>query len=215
MLVQELQRYGRRDRPLQICLAWQEHRKLSQQEFDEKKGDLGLLGEIVCLDPDGKTITWGQEGKGDPEYVFGETVLRRSLTALRKFMAFNTNARVLIGGRRDGFQGTMPGLLEEALISTQIEQPLYLAGGFGGITVDIIKVVGLDDGAWIPSEDLSTRDDRLSKAFKQLFQARKKADPKRSSNGLSEEENRRLAATHRPSEIAALISLGLGRRFAG
>ena len=32
-------------------------------------------------------------------------------------------------------------------------------------------------------------------------------------NGLSDEENRELAASHRPSEIAALISLGLGKRF--
>ena len=32
-------------------------------------------------------------------------------------------------------------------------------------------------------------------------------------NGLSDEENRRLAASHRPSEIATLISLGLGRKF--
>lgn len=32
-------------------------------------------------------------------------------------------------------------------------------------------------------------------------------------NGLTEEENQRLAACHRPSEIAALVSLGLGRRF--
>ena len=32
-------------------------------------------------------------------------------------------------------------------------------------------------------------------------------------NGLSDEENRRLADSHRPSEIAALVSLGLGRKF--
>jgi hypothetical protein len=30
-------------------------------------------------------------------------------------------------------------------------------------------------------------------------------------NGLSDEENRRLAASHRSSDIAALVSLGLGR----
>jgi hypothetical protein len=29
--------------------------------------------------------------------------------------------------------------------------------------------------------------------------------------GLDDDENRRLAATHRPSDIAALVSLGLGR----
>jgi len=30
-------------------------------------------------------------------------------------------------------------------------------------------------------------------------------------NGLGDDENRRLAASHRPSDIAALVSLGLGR----
>jgi hypothetical protein len=33
-------------------------------------------------------------------------------------------------------------------------------------------------------------------------------------NGLTEEEQRRLAVTHRASEIAALVSLGIGRRLA-
>jgi hypothetical protein len=31
------------------------------------------------------------------------------------------------------------------------------------------------------------------------------------NNGLADHENRRLAASHRPSDIAALVSLGLGR----
>jgi hypothetical protein len=31
------------------------------------------------------------------------------------------------------------------------------------------------------------------------------------NNGLDDAENRRLAATHRPSEIAALVATGLGR----
>ena len=37
----------------------------------------------------------------------------------------------------------------------------------------------------------------------------------RPDNGLRPEENTRLAATHRPSEIANLVTLGLGRTGAG
>ena len=33
------------------------------------------------------------------------------------------------------------------------------------------------------------------------------------NNGLAETENRRLATSYRPSEIATLVSLGLGRRL--
>ena len=29
-------------------------------------------------------------------------------------------------------------------------QPLYLAGGFGGITYDIAIALGLDGGTWLP-----------------------------------------------------------------
>jgi hypothetical protein len=214
MLVHELQRFSRRDKPLQICLAWQEHRKLSQEQFDQQKNDLGLFGEIVCLDPEGKPFTWGPQGKGEPENISNEALRQRSLTALRQFMARNTHARVLIGGRREGFQGRMPGLLEEALTSIEAEQPLYLAGGFGGVTVDIIKTVGLDDATWLPARsDALPQDDRVNAGLSRLSETLRKIDPKRLSNGLSAEENRRLAATHRPSEIAALVSLGLGRRF--
>jgi SLOG-like protein len=36
-LVQELHRYSRRDRPLLICLAWQEHRRLSVGELKNQQ----------------------------------------------------------------------------------------------------------------------------------------------------------------------------------
>src|SRR5215470_6521704 len=52
-LIQELQKYGRRDSPLLVCLAWQEHRELKLSELAERQDRLGLLGRIVCLDPDG------------------------------------------------------------------------------------------------------------------------------------------------------------------
>jgi SLOG cluster2 len=73
MLVQELQRYSRRDKPLRICLAWQEHRKLTEEQFEAVKADLGLYGEIVCLDPDGKPFTW------QPRRMCGPSTISQSL----------------------------------------------------------------------------------------------------------------------------------------
>ncbi len=215
MLVQELQRYSRRDKPLQICLAWQEHRKLTEEQFEVVKADLGLYGEIVCLDPDGKPFTWGRGEKGAVDLVTDSSVREKSLSALRKFMVSQTEGRVLIGGRREGFQGRIPGLVEEAALSIQASQPLYLAGGFGGVTADIIKAIGLDDGGWLPPRtDDPASDPRLGTALAELSKSSKKKGPDALANGLSVDENHRLAATHRPSEIAALVSLGLGRRFA-
>ena len=197
-----------------ICLAWQEHRKLTQEQLDWQKDELGLFGEILCLDPEGQPLSW-PDNKGAPEIVMDDGVRQQSLTGLRRFMARHTHARVLIGGRREEFRGRMPGILEEALLSIESDQPIYLAGGFGGITVDVIKILDLDNGAWLPlEEDASPPDDRVTAGLAQLSELIEDTDPRQLSNGLTAEENRRLAATHRPSEIAALVSLGLGRRFA-
>jgi hypothetical protein len=214
LLIQELQRYSRRDKPLQICLAWQEHRKLAKDEFERQKNDLGLFGEIVCLSPEGQPVSWDAGRSSEPEPETDINICQQSLTGLRRFMATQTNGRVLIGGKRAGFQGHLPGVLEEALISVEVNQPLYLAGGFGGVTGDIIRTLGIDDSAWLPaSADAPASDERVVSALNQLSQIAKNKDSKAFSNGLSTDENRRLAATHRPSEIAALVSLGLGRRF--
>jgi hypothetical protein len=214
LLIKELQRYSRRDKPLQICLAWHEHRKLAQDEFELQMNELGLFGEIVCLNPEGQPISWYAGRKGEPEPVTDPNVRQRSLTGLRRYMVTQTNGRVLIGGKRVDFQGHLPGVLEEALISVEADQPVYLVGGFGGATADMIKALRIDDGDWLPTDaDAPAADERLMAGLAQLTEIAKSKSPKSLSNGLSSEENRRLAATHRPSEIAALISLGLGRRL--
>ena len=215
-LAQELQRYSRRDRPLMVCLAWQEHRKSSREELEAYKRDMGLFGEIICLDPEGNVLDWNTGISAAPEQINDDDLRRRSLTSLRHFMAKGSNGRVLIGGRRDGFQGNYPGLLEEAFISLERGQPLYLAGGFGGVTKDIVTALGIDDGTWLPTRtDAPPPDDRLTSGLKELSTFIQRKSWKGPDNGLTEEENRRLAVTHRPTEIAALVSLGLGRRFSG
>lgn len=215
MLVKELHRYSSRDKPLRIYLAWQEHLKLSREQYELQKDQLGLFGEIVCLDPDGNEIDWGKN-RGDEPIVVGDPKLRQqSLTAMRVRMARTENGRILIGGRRAGFQGAMPGVLEEASLSLASGQPLYVAGGFGGACADIAHALGLDGGSWLPTNpDAPPPDIRLTAGLRQLTQLATKTGWKATNNGLSDDENSHLAATYRPSEIAALVSLGLGRRFA-
>lgn len=213
-LVQELHRYSRRDRPLHICLAWQEHRKLSVSELKERKESLGLYGDMTCLDAEGNTVDPFQGRPEDPVPATDDDIRKQSLTALRRYMAGNTDGRIFIGGRREGFQGDLPGLVEEAVIALKAGQPIYLAGGFGGVTIDIIQALGVDDGTWFPQKpDAPAPDERLTRGLGLLADIKEDANWAGLQNGLSDEENRKLAATHRPSEIAALISLGLGRRF--
>ena len=217
LLIQELHRYSRRDKPLQICLAWQEHRKLSRDEFTRQRDDLGLFGEIICLSPEGQPVSWDADRNNEPEPVTDTAVRQQSLTGLRRFIATQTNGRVLIGGKRAGFQGHA---------SRCFGGSPYIHRGwpttlFGGrirpvLPLEIMKTLGTDDGAWLPtSTDAPVPDERLKLGLDQL-------------TGLSQDKvlpsadqwavRHGKAPTwlpHRPSEIAALaVSLGLGRRFA-
>lgn len=214
-LISELQKFGRRDSPLLICLAWQEHRELSLKALAARKCELGLLGRIVCLDPDGREIDPAAGRDEAAQKIDDAALRRRALTGMRRYMAEQTQGRALIGGKRSGFQGEIPGLMEEALISLAHGHPLYLAGGFGGVTADIAQALGVDDGAWLtPFADAPQPDPRWSDGKARLV-AHVAHNPGGLRNGLTPEENRRLAATHRPSEIATLVSLGLGRYIAG
>jgi SLOG cluster2 len=212
MVMRELHRYSRRDRPFRIYLAWQEHRKLAKAEFDKQLEDLGLFGEIVCLDPAGKAVAWGDGRGANPEPVTDATTRRQALSALRAHMAQHENGRVVVGGKRTGFEGAMPGVLEEAITSVAKGQPLYVAGGFGGVAADIAMRIGMLDAKWLPAlADAPAPEVGLFDGLDKLSMlAKDQGWPK---NGLSDAENAQLAATHRPSEIAALVSLGLGRRF--
>ena len=213
-LTRELDRYGRNDRPLLVMLALQEHRRVPLSHLRALKNGLGLKAEIVCLDRDGQVMQPG-DGRGEDVVIVPEGEERRvALTSLRREMVRRTNARILIGGKRHGFQGAFPGLVEEAAMALEAGQPLYLAGGFGGIAYDISIALELDDGEWMPhSPDEPAPDPRTVAGLSRLREIANQIGGIR--NGLTADENRRLAASHRPSDIAALISIGVGRLQGG
>lgn len=210
-LASELQRYGRRDQPLLVCLAWNEHRRLSLAELDSRT-DLGMFGKVICLDVDGSPIDPARGRGEDPVPEQDPETLERALTSMRRYMGTQINGRVLIGGKRRDFSGAIPGLMEEALIALEAGQPLYLAAGCGGATVDIARALGVDDCAWLPSPpDAAAEDPRLVDGYARLAAFADSADWDGLRNGLTPEENARLARTSRASDIAAYVSLGLGR----
>ncbi len=211
-LATELQRYGRRDRPLLVCLSWQEHRLLPLSELERRQRDLGLFGRVVYLDPDGAEVDPAAGRDETPILVDDQELRQRALTGLRRYMRDRQHGRVLIGGQRQGFQGELPGLMQEAVLALEAHQPVYLAGGFGGVTVDIARALGVDDGSWLPSETTALDEDqRLTAGYTRLQALAQAPKWPGLQNGLSDDENRRLAVSHRPSDIATLVSLGLGR----
>jgi hypothetical protein len=87
-----------------------------------------------------------------------------------------------------------------------------LAGGFGGITVDILRALRIDEASWLPVlPNPAPEDPRLAEGRRRLEGIAKGPDWRGLINGLTPDETRRLAATHRPGEIADLVALGLGR----
>lgn len=211
-LVSELRRYGRRDRPLLVCLPWSVHRQMMLTELRAADKDLGLYGKVVYLDVDGQEMKPEADRSADAAPEADPVRVARGLTSLRRYMTAQTRGRVLIGGRRTGFQGSMPGLVEEALVALEANQPLFLAGGFGGITLDMIRAVEPSFAEWLPPFAGAPQPDaRADKSIEAMVAAASGQGWRCFNNGLSVDECRQLAATHRPSEIATLVSVGLGR----
>lgn len=209
-LIDELQRYGRRDRPLKIFLEWTVHRSMSAEQIVEQKEFLGLFGEIFFLSAEGLLLDGPIDEKQDES--FSPAKRSASLSGMRTYTTKNTDARIVIGGKRAGFQGVMPGIIEEVLFSITNRQPLYLAGGFGGATIDIIRTLRPDFAEWLPPfSEASKFDPRLMDSLLHLKETAERLNWNGYQNGLNERENCLLSASYRPSEIAALVGKGLGK----
>jgi hypothetical protein len=218
LLLQELSRYGRVRGSLSLCLAWSVHRRSALAALDATDARLGLRGEIIALDPDGHALAdWrgGRPAEGVDDLSAAQKEM--AFAAMRAFVCARENARVAIGGRRQG-GNTMPGVLQEVLLSLAQQHPVFLAGGFGGSTLDIAAAIDPACRA-LKAPTAGAVAPRAQTVLAEL--ARQAAAPgsgggdvsgwRLLNNGLDDEENRRLAATHRPSEIAALVATGLGR----
>jgi hypothetical protein len=197
-LESEMDRYGRTDRPLQLVVGWSEHRRLSLTELRRHQDDLQLKAQITYLDAEGSPIEFNANRGEDPAPVEEAPT---TLTALRQYLVKETDARVLIGGKERGYKGELPGIIQEALLAIEADQPLYLAGGFGGATATIAALLAHLEHRWPPAD----HDTDLGP----LHEAVKSSGWALTGNGLTKDENRRLATTHRPSEVASLVAIGL------
>lgn len=61
----------------------------------------------------------------------------RCLTEMREKSIKNSDIRIIAGGKCENYLGKMPGILEEFIISLRENKPIYLLGGFGGLSAKI------------------------------------------------------------------------------
>ncbi len=148
-------------------------------------------------------------------------VWSRCLTEMRKKMIEDCDIRICAGGRHFGYKGRMPGVLEEIVIAIEMKRPLFLLGGFGGVTTSVCKLIQNNILPQELTQDWQiqnnsgykelldfclSRDSQYSVDYNSLTEILKNADL---NNGLSKEDNNRLFTTSFIDEALNLIFKGL------
>lgn len=160
-------------------------------------------------------------------------VWAKCLTKMREEMFEATDAHISLGGKWLNFKGKMPGVLEEIQLVLKKRKPLYLIGGFGGVTggvVDLIRGKEVNNFSLAFFEHEYPDYCRFLQAFNdsQLTQADEKVDysslrqffaekfPEEGpdkyaalNNGLSDEENETLFTSRNEMEVITILLKGL------
>ncbi|MDE0623050.1 MAG: hypothetical protein OXH83_15415 [Bryobacterales bacterium] len=184
--------------PVTNYLAWPVHIRMTAETLSGFEAHIRGSARLVLIGRDGSRLTMEERHllqRHEPD----ESEWAEGLTRMREVMRAETAARLVLGGRVEDYKGRMPGIAEEALLSLQSEQALFLVGGFGGCTRDIAETLELvepragSDGRW-----------RGRQAFAQWGVGDL-------HNGLSDKENRLLARTPYVQEAVDLVLRGISR----
>jgi len=181
-------------------LAWPVHASMDVARIEALQQALKTLAQLILLTPSGKEIELTKRPAA-PQEPSGEDWVK-GLTAMRMTMASKIAARIALGGATTGYKGKLPGIAEESLIQLQRKAPLFLVGGFGGCAYDLTCVMGLNRRG-LPRSKVDQDWNGL-----ELFRGYRPADL---HNGLTADENQRLAETAHIDEAVTLILRGLLR----
>jgi hypothetical protein len=180
-------------------LAWPVHISMDRQALSSTLKALEPWGTVLFLGPSGRpmpkkrALLEAQRNPDREEWAGG-------LTRMRKWLAATCDARILLGGRVAEYQGQMPGVAEEALLSIRAGKPTYLAGGFGGCTRDIINAMNID-APMLTSRSANWKGCEQFQSFRE----------RELHDRLKLDERNRLATTTHVDEIVVLLLKGLAR----
>ena len=202
-LVMRYQNHPKHEKKMIIVtnyLAWPVHIQMTAKDLVAFSAEDKESRRLVILARNGTPLDLEQRQEFSPHEPSDED-WAEGLTAMRNVMARETHARIVLGGKVDDYRGRMPGIAEETLMSLKSGQPVFLLGGFGGCTRDIVETIGLVD-PWTSSH----RDWKGRSCFKHYLSSGENLN-----NGLYEEENKILARTPHIRQAATLVSRGLRR----
>jgi hypothetical protein len=123
---------------LRNILPWPDRPSLKEDEIRRLASTLRLDLEELPQELITNSATAIAAGAQSPAYRY---LRARSLTHLRRRLVEVSCARFCAGGRRYGYEGRYPGIVEESLLTLRAGQPLYLAGLLGGATRDVINAI--------------------------------------------------------------------------
>jgi hypothetical protein len=154
-------------------------------------------------------------------------VWAESLRLMRLEMERTEHARIFLGGKWIGFKGRMAGVLEEFLIALEHGQPVFLLGGYGGVSGDVAAALqGYSPPPFNPAfyeqyypihppflerynEEHPAHAVDYSQILEKLHEIGKKSEDFGLNNGLSREENLALFTSKFNIEIISLLLKGL------
>jgi hypothetical protein len=181
-------------------LPWPVHVSWAPEQLKELSDAVKGVAELIYLSLEGEPIPDDERQQLSP-HPANEDEWAQGLTAMRGVVTKRSDARIVLGGKVEGFMGRMPGIAEEALTSLRASQPLFVLGGFGGCAGDIAADLGLS-----------------SSSAKRNWPGRGKFTgftAEALNNGLDGEENAILANTVHVDQAVTLILRGLLRKEIG
>jgi hypothetical protein len=211
-LMHELRRYGAHGHRLTICVAHPEHRKLPLSELKHLDQTLEPSCRLRFLDADGTEVDYRSGRDEAPAPPLDPDDTTAAYSAMRRDMTRISQARVVVGGKLAGFRGAMPGIVEEAIDTLEASHPLYVAGGFGGAAALVARTLDLGDASWLPDgvPDHEPGDPSIADALSTLRTVAADHGEELQA-GLEADEVDRLTWSHRPGDIAAMLTVGLSR----
>ncbi|WP_341926034.1 hypothetical protein [Nocardioides psychrotolerans] len=207
IVLEETERYGNAAGAFEHIVPYNEHSTRSSEDLQSYAASLGVKSSVQLLDADGipRSARDVRTADDDPGVLDPAT----ALSTMRTYTTEIASARVVVGGKVSGFAGSMPGVAEEAAATIRADKPLYVAGGFGGAATLVGSIVSPNLYQWLPPG----LPDDVTGEVRVLVESA--LDLPSGEDGLTDEERALLAITHRPSDIATLVVLGLSRHLGG
>lgn len=168
-----------RPSPLVNYAAWPFHRFIALAQRAELTG----ICDFVHVDPDVPDLPPATSYAGEnPEHARWTA---DALTLMRKQSGEATEIRIVFGGKKHGWMGWLPGILEEVVCTLEAKKLPLVLGGFGGNAGEVADFLLDEQARW--EDALGFEHARKNPALSVLFRADGAEETARAQNESARE----------------------------